>query len=71
MSLFPSPPPSHAVVITARDGEKLPSYLTLPPLPDAPTSQAEDLTRLATPLDLPMVLLVHGEDWMPPAGMNE
>jgi dipeptidyl aminopeptidase/acylaminoacyl peptidase len=47
----------HAVVITARDGLELVSYLTLP----VGSEHQDDPQRPATPL--PMILLVHGCPW--------
>jgi dipeptidyl aminopeptidase/acylaminoacyl peptidase len=46
----------HPVVITARDGKSLVSYLSLPPAADA-----EGTGKPSAPL--PMVLLVHGGPW--------
>ena len=47
----------HAVVIPARDGLNLVSYLTLP----RGSEHADDPQRPATPM--PMILLVHGGPW--------
>ena len=47
----------HAVVIPARDGLNLVSYLTLP----RGSEHADDAQRPATPM--PMILLVHGGPW--------
>jgi dipeptidyl aminopeptidase/acylaminoacyl peptidase len=52
------------VIITARDGQKLVSYLSLPAgsvPPDAPSSDPSAIVRPHRPL--PMVLLVHGGPW--------
>jgi dipeptidyl aminopeptidase/acylaminoacyl peptidase len=61
--------PMHPVVIRARDGLKLVSYLTLPPASGAPAPSVTDgrgvvQFRADGPVrNLPMILLVHGGPW--------
>jgi dipeptidyl aminopeptidase/acylaminoacyl peptidase len=62
-----------AVLLQARDGVTLPSYLTLPPLPDAPKALLPQNPKASGPgvqgwgsvgeLKLPLVLFVHGGPW--------
>lgn len=56
--------PMYSTIITARDGLKLVSYLTLPPgavTPGRTLSSESEIPALAQPV--PMVLLVHGGPW--------
>jgi dipeptidyl aminopeptidase/acylaminoacyl peptidase len=62
-----------AVLLQARDGVTLPSYLTLPPLPGAPKALLPPNPKTPSPefqawgsvarLKLPLVLFVHGGPW--------
>jgi hypothetical protein len=62
-----------AVLLQARDGVTLPSYLTLPPLPGAPKTLLPPNPKPSGPgaqawdsvagLKLPLVLFVHGGPW--------
>jgi len=58
--------PMHPVVIRARDGLELVSYLTLPPNVGATIGEGQGLAggaRVRTDRPAPMVLLVHGGPW--------
>jgi hypothetical protein len=65
--------PSFAVLLQARDGITLPSYLTLPPLPGTPNTLLPENPKPSGPgaqawglvsgLQLPLVLFVHGGPW--------
>lgn len=62
-----------AVLLQARDGVTLPSYLTLPPLPSTPKTLLPQSPEPSGPgaqgwgsvsgLQLPLVLFVHGGPW--------
>ncbi|WIA36748.1 hypothetical protein OEZ86_008017 [Tetradesmus obliquus] len=63
----------HPVLLQARDGVTLPSYLTLPPLPSTPKTLLPQSPEPSGPgaqgwgsvsgLQLPLVLFVHGGPW--------